>query len=117
MKYLLDENLSPSYAQTLREYGYDCVSVVEMGLGGAPDVDVRRAAMEAERVLITLDGDFANLLRFPTVGTPGVIRLRIHPATLSTMDSTLRWTLAMLADVDFKGKLVTVDGNKIRIRG
>ena len=117
MKYLLDENLSPTFAQALRDAGFDCVSILEIGLAGASDAEVRRAAVDAERVLITLDGDFANLLRFPTAGTPGVIRMRIHPATLSATDLTLRWTLAKLADLDLSGKLVTVDGNKIRIRG
>ena len=117
MKFLLDENLSPLHAQALRVLGHDCVSVVEIGLGGAADSGVRDAAVESGRVLITLDGDFANMLRFPTTGTPGVIRLRIHPATEAAIDSVLRWTLDRLAGVDIEWKLVIVDGDKIRIRG
>jgi hypothetical protein len=31
--------------------------------------------------LLTLDADFGNILRFPPAGTPGVIRLKIHPPT------------------------------------
>jgi len=38
-------------------------------------------AIESGRILLTLDADFGNILRFPTAGTPGVIRLKIHPPT------------------------------------
>ena len=63
MKFLLDENLSPLHAQTLRSLGHDAVSVVELGLSGSADPVVRLAAIESGRILITLDGDFANMLR------------------------------------------------------
>jgi len=86
-------------------------------LGGSTDSEVRTAAAADGRVLITLDGDFANLIRFPTEGTPGVIRLRLHPPTEAAIDAALRWTLSRLDGIDIKGKLVVVDGNKLRIRG
>ncbi|MBE0657317.1 MAG: DUF5615 family PIN-like protein [Bryobacteraceae bacterium] len=117
MKYLLDENLSIIHAQTLRALGYDCQSVAEAGLGGSADSKVRDAAVAEGRVVITLDGDFANLIRFPTEGTPGVIRFRLHPSTDSAIAVALRWTLSRLEGVDITGKLVVVDGSKLRIRG
>lgn len=46
MKLLLDENLSPRHARTLRGLGHDCVSVVELGLSGAEDPDVGIEAVE-----------------------------------------------------------------------
>jgi hypothetical protein len=36
---------------------------------------------ESGRILVTLDADFGNILRYPTAGTPGVIPLKIHPPT------------------------------------
>ena len=72
MKFLLDENLSPRQAETMRELGHDAVSVAESGLAGADDTVRRRAAIESGRILVTLDGDFANVLRFPPWATPGV---------------------------------------------
>jgi len=81
VKFLLDENLSPSHVRTLRDLGHDAVSVVEMGLSGADDDVVRTAAIEGGRVLVTLDGDFANVLRYPPAATPGVVRFRLHPPT------------------------------------
>lgn len=65
MKLFLDENLSPTHASELRSDGYDALAVVEVGLSGATDEQVLGFAIETGRVLITLDADFANVIRFP----------------------------------------------------
>lgn len=117
MKFLVDENLSPLHARTLRALGYDAVSVVELGLSGADDSRVRDVAIEQDRILVTLDADFANIVRFPPAATPGVVRFRIHPATEEAIDVALRFAIPRLAGISLAGKLVVVDGSKIRIRG
>ena len=117
MKFLLDENLSSRHAQTLRSKGHDAVSVVESGLCGADDSVVRDAAIAGGRILITLDGDFANMLRFPPAGTPGVVRFRLHPPTEEAIDAAIRSAVERLSGIDVAGKLVVVDERKIRIRG
>lgn len=117
MKLLLDENLSPLHARTLRELGHDAVSVSESGLSGADDPTVRAFALKDGRVLVTLDADFANLVRFSPSDTPGVIRLKVHPATEGAIDTLLRFTIARLAEVKLDGKLVVADPKRIRIRG
>jgi predicted nuclease of predicted toxin-antitoxin system len=117
VKFLLDENLSPRQAEALRALGHDAVSVAESGLAGADDSEVRRAAVEDGRVLITLDGDFANVLRFPPLATPGVIRLRLHPPREEAIAAALRFAISRLASVPLDGKLAVIDERKIRIRG
>ena len=91
MKFLLDENRSPLHARMLRALGHDAVSVVELGLSGADDPVVRDAAIQQERILVTLDADLANVLRFPPSETPGVVRFRIHPATEAAIDGATPW--------------------------
>lgn len=117
MKFLLDENLSPLHARTVRDMGHDAVSVVEAGLSGSDDEVVRAVAIAEERVLVTLDADFANVLRYPPAETPGVVRLRIHPATEYAIDEMLRGVIPRIAEENVRGKLVVVDESKIRIRG
>lgn len=65
MKLLLDENLSWLHAAALRDRGHDAVAAVEAGLAGEPDERVRAFAINTGRILLTLDADFANILRFP----------------------------------------------------
>lgn len=116
MKFLFDENLSPRHAARLRSDGYDAVAVVETGLSGADDEVVRAFAIAHARVLITLDGDFGNILRFPVEGTSGVIWLRLHPPTESKIQEALARCLMFLKTEDLVGKLVVADEDKIRLR-
>ena len=117
MRFLLDENLSSLHTRTVRDLGHDGVSVAEIGLSGADDEAVRVAAIEQDRVLLTLDADFANVLRYPPGETPGVVRLRIHPAIEEAIDAMLRQAIPRIAGIRMTGKLVVVDGRRIRVRG
>jgi len=116
VKLLLDENLSSQHACELRAEGYDVCAVVEAGLSGEPDERIRQYAIETYRVLVTLDADFANIVRFPPEDTPGVMRLKVHPPTEDGIRQTIRRALLLLENVDLRGRLAVVDQNKIRIR-
>ena len=105
MRLLLDENLSPQQAATLREQGHDAVAVLDVGLSGQPDENIRAYAIQENRVLLTLDVDFANMLRFPPAGTPGVIPLKIHPPTEETVREQIQKALALLKATPFVGCL------------
>ena len=78
---------------------------------------VAASANKDGRILVTLDADFANILRYPPSNSPGVIRLRIHPATEGAIDALLRSTILRLAGTSLDGKLVVSDLKRIRIRG
>ena len=88
-----------------RKQGHDAVAVTEAGLSGAPDAKVRAFAIETGRILVTLDADF-----------PGVIRLKIHPATELAIREQIQRTLQALGDTSLVGRLVVSRGNVIRIR-
>ena len=116
MKLFLDENLSPQHAAELRTEGHDAVAVLEVGLSGAADEQVLRFAVENGRVLVTLDADFANVMRFPPEQTLGVVRLKVHPATEERIRQAIRRALLYLQSIDIAGRLAVVDDDKIRIR-
>lgn len=116
MRLLLDENLSPQQAGTLREQGHDAIAILEVGLSGVPDEEVRRFAIAENRILLTLDVDFANMLRFPPAGTPGVIRLKVHPPSEAAIRDLIKKTLSRLGDKPMDGCLAVAHGDMIRIR-
>ena len=116
MKLLLDENLSPSPAQRLRQAGHDAVAVRDIGLGGVNDTLIRQCAMEQQHILVTLDADFGHILRFPPVGTPGVIWLQPWPPTEFAVTTLLDSALLQLAEIPVDGKLVIVEPGRIRLR-
>ena len=116
MRLFLDENLSPAHSLYLRNKGYDAVAVVEVGLSGAPDEDVLHFAVAERRVLVTLDSDFANVIRFPPDATAGIVRLRVHPPAEQKIRACIDRALLLLSNVDLTGRLAVVDEDKIRIR-
>jgi predicted nuclease of predicted toxin-antitoxin system len=73
--------------------------------------------MRSDRILVTLDADFGNIVRYPPQRTPGIIWLRLHPPTEAKIKQALDRCLAKLGEQDLAGKLVVVDEDKIRVRG
>jgi predicted nuclease of predicted toxin-antitoxin system len=116
VKLFLDENISPLHTRELRADGYDALAVVEVGLSGASDERILEFAIKEDRILLTLDADFANILRFPAENTPGLVRLRLHAPTEQAIRHTLRKALLLLKNVELQGRLAIVEPNKIRIR-
>ena len=92
------------------------MAVVEVDLSGASDERVLNFTVKEDRILLTLDADFANILRFPAENTPGIVRLRLRAPTEQAIRETLRKTLLLLKNVDLRGRLAVVEPNKIRIR-
>jgi predicted nuclease of predicted toxin-antitoxin system len=63
-KLLIDENLSPIVAVTLRQEGIDVVHVRDRGMNGASDAQVLDLAFREDRVLVTSNiDDFVKLVR------------------------------------------------------
>jgi predicted nuclease of predicted toxin-antitoxin system len=85
-------------------------------MAGADDSMVRKVAIKTGRILVTLDGDFANIIRYPAWLRPGVIRFRVHPATEEAIRAALAWAIPRLAGISVEGKLIVIDGKKMRMR-
>jgi len=62
IKFLADMGVSPRCAEWLRLQGYDAVHLFEQGLHKLSDSDVLRKAKHEERVVLTMDLDFANII-------------------------------------------------------
>jgi predicted nuclease of predicted toxin-antitoxin system len=110
VRFLFDENLSVAmaiWAET--NLAFDVLGARAAGLSGKPDREVRRYAIQHDRILVTLDADFGNLVRFSPGGTPGVIWLRPRPPTEANVRALLAKWLPKLRTVDLRGKLAVVE--------
>lgn len=78
MKFKIDENLPVEFAEVLRASGHDAITVLEQKMGGIPDVDLFGICQAEERVLMTLDLDFADIRLYPPQESPGILVIRIQ---------------------------------------
>lgn len=78
MKFLLDENVSETLSQSLRDAGFSVIHVSEVGLESALDEEIISFARKNKLIIITHDKDFGNLIRFPLQIHYGVILLRFR---------------------------------------
>ena len=74
MRFLLDQDVFALTARFLVDAGHDVVLVAQIGLSQASDEEILRTAHEQQRILVTRDRDYGNLVFVRAIGT-GVIYL------------------------------------------
>ncbi len=77
MRFKTDENLPIEVAQLLVNSGYDVKTVNEQQLQGAKDSVIFDVCNNEQRILVTLDLDFADINIYPPEKSPGIIVLRV----------------------------------------
>jgi predicted nuclease of predicted toxin-antitoxin system len=116
MRFKLDENLPVEAADLLADAGHDIHTVNQEKLCGAPDSKISAVCRAEQRVLVTLDTDFCNILSYPPEKHAGIIVIRTleqsKPSVLRIIEKTI---LPALQD-DLTGKLWIVQKDGIRIR-
>jgi predicted nuclease of predicted toxin-antitoxin system len=116
MKFKLDENLGSRTAKIIAESGHDVETVAQEKLNGSPDERLFEICTAENRCLISLDLDFADVLRFPPSNTPGIAVLRLpRVASLSLLTGLVRNLLAALQTASITGRLWVVEAGRIRV--
>lgn len=116
MKFKLDENLPIELVLDLRGLGHDVDTVIDEGLRGAADPSIVDAALEADRILVTLDKGIANLKRYPTHQLP--VSSCFEPDRLGrgTVIAFVRERLNGVLEMELNGWLTVVASSRIRTR-
>jgi len=117
MRFLLDANVSPLVAARLTEAGHSAVHVREIGLSDAGDEQIMDVAAQDERVVVSQDTDFTNLLYYRKASGPSLILLRNLPeVTAAEIAELIVVNLPQLEDALVKGAVVSIVADRLRVR-
>lgn len=105
-KLYLDQMFRIEVAQALHEQGYDVLRASETGQACADDQQILQKAITENRILITLDEHFGDWVILPLSRHPGVIRIKVHPATSEKVLNLLLPFLRVHTSEKFKSHLV-----------
>jgi predicted nuclease of predicted toxin-antitoxin system len=113
MKFLANENVASASVGLLRQKGLDVLHVAE-DLPGERDADILELARQQDRIVITFDRDYGELvfkLKHPR--PPGVIYLRFDPLWPTEAGEILA---GLVGVVPLKGRFTVVERNRLRQR-
>ena len=75
--------------------GHDVQTVLDEALGGKPDRDVIEVARAEDRIVVTLDVDFADIREYPPSEFPGIWVLRSRSQAVESVLALLRGAIAV----------------------
>ena len=96
MKIKLDENLGLLGKSLLEADGHDVMTIAEQQMSGAADEFIYDVCKAEGRVLVTLDHDFRQTIRFPPEVTAGIVVLECKGRATSSMILARETELAAL---------------------
>ena len=117
MRFKFDENLPSDLGALLRRDGHDAHSVLDENLRGAADPSIAKVCQDEQRILVTLDLDFAHIQNYPPRDYPGIIVLRLARQDRDTVLAIIPRILALLQTEPIAQRLWIVDDHRTRIRG
>jgi|SRR5271170_1252001 len=119
LRFLADHCISNSIVQALRNASHEVVHLREVLPVESPDSIVIAKAQEIGTILLSMNGDFADIVTYPPSNYKGIVALQMRNHAEVAERLMIRLT-AYLKDHSamehFRGKLLVVEVNRIRIR-
>ena len=119
LAFLADQCVPSSISQTLRLQGYTVTLLRDILPIRTPDVIVIAKANELNLILVSLNGDFADIVAYPPADYRGILAIQLHdhPETIPLLMRRLRTYLeAHPQQEHYAGKLLIVEPHRIRVR-
>lgn len=116
MKFKLDENFGARTQKIFQESGYEVDTVFDEGLQGATDLLIFDTCCREQRCLVTLDLDFADVIRFPPALCGGIVVIRAaQNPSLALLERLVRSFLDRISTESIIGHLWIVEPGRIRL--
>ncbi|MBC6420399.1 MAG: DUF5615 family PIN-like protein [Hormoscilla sp. SP5CHS1] len=119
LKFFIDQCVPNSIIQRLRDAGHEALVLIDYIPIESPDIEVIAKAQELNAILVSLNGDFADIVTYPPSAYQGIIsiQLRNHPEIIPQLMTRLIDYLSLQDSGEhYRGKLMIVEVFRIRFR-
>lgn len=116
MKFLANMGISPDTVAYLKTLGHDAKHLIEERLGQRADSEILAKARSEDRVVLTHDLDFSDLMAASGATTPSIILFRLRNMRPESVNRHLRQVLERFQPQLESGAVVTVTEGSVRVR-
>jgi predicted nuclease of predicted toxin-antitoxin system len=114
MKFFADENVARPIIQWLRQAGHDVISAAETSPGEDDAVWLLQAE-QSERLIVTSDKDFGELIFRDHLNSHGIVLMRMQRLSLLERLTRLA-TVWSSVEANPQGKFIVITEGRVRIR-
>ena len=114
--FLANMNISPITVEALRNHGWDIIRVSEVMDEKSKDMDVLVYAQKQNKVVITQDLDFSQILALRGYAKPSLINLRFENARPDFVTARIIDVVSSMEKELEEGVVVTVDETSARYK-
>jgi predicted nuclease of predicted toxin-antitoxin system len=116
MKLKLDENFGTRTQRLFQNAGHVVYTVRQEELQGASDNKIYEVCCQERLCLVTLDLDFADVIRFPPERTTGIMVIRVpRNPSLLLLEELIQQAMQATAQMDIDKQLWIVEVGRIRV--
>lgn len=104
-------------AELLKQAGYDAVTVSTQNIIGTTDANLAKVCQKENRVLVTLDADFADIRTYRPKNFSGIIVMRLNRQDKNYVLEVFRRSMLLFNREPIEKHLWIVEEDRIKIRG
>jgi predicted nuclease of predicted toxin-antitoxin system len=116
LRFLLDMGIAQSVALWLRSMGHDATHLNDEDLYKLPDKLIIEKAIIENRIILTLDMDFGQLMALDKSKQTSIIQFRTSEFTSVNIKNKLDLFFAQFNDQLDDAFIITIEDNRIRYR-
>ena len=119
LRFFTDHCVPTSVVEALQGHGHEVLILKQHIPTNSNDADVIARAQEVDAILVSLNGDFSNIVTYPPAKFHGIVALQVqnHPEAIpSTLRRLTNYLSANPDRQHYTGRLFLVEPHRIRIR-
>ena len=116
MRILADMHISPSTVRRLNDLGHEAIRIDAVLPNNTPDREIVAWAAVNNRIVLTQDLDFSDIIALSGASQPSLITLRLSDSRVPNVNRVLESVLPQVEHCIDAGIVVTVGDESVRVR-